>query len=100
MESVNQHILKSYEIKEKTYGYRFEIYLKDEILTFEEVESLKEFRNIRNQVIHGIGLYEDDYLLANFDALKNIVLKVINAIKEIDIKQAYIIQYNRIISKT
>ena len=100
MESVNQYILQFYEVKEKTYGYRFDIYLKAEILNYEEVESLKEFRNIRNKLVHGIGMYEDDYLLQNFDSLQNIVLKIIDSIKEPEVKGTYIAEYKRIIKKT
>lgn len=99
MESINKYILAQNEISDKQYSLRFEIYLKTEILSFEEVEELKEFRNIRNKVIHGIGMFEDDYLLANFDSLKRIVYKIITSIKDDNVKDTYIDEYKNIVEK-
>jgi len=96
LESINEYMMEAYNIENKSYKIKFDIYLKTEILNFQEVEQLKEFRTIRNYILHGVGKYEDDYLLNKYSILKDIVLKVINSLKAQDYKEKFLDEFKSI----
>lgn len=99
LEKINDYINKINKVDSRLGAFKYNIYINAQILNLSEAECLKEYRNIRNELLHGVGMYEDDYLLKNFDGLKEIVKKIIESIKEDDVRSSFWKEYTNIIKK-
>lgn len=93
-EKINEYFLqnrKSQNIKKK-----YDIYLNTNTLDKSEISTLYLLRNTRNEILHGIGMYDEERLKKYSEALKNILTKIIDKIKEKDVRDAFKNEFNHI----
>lgn len=72
-------------ITDKTKKYnvpRFDSLYEMKFLTKQEVSDIQNFRQIRNQLLHGLETHDDNYLNNVYFSLKEITAKLIGQIKD------------------
>ncbi len=75
--------MKSIYKKERKQNIpNFQLLVRDNVLSNDDIPMLNNIRNIRNNLLHGIEAPSDEYLLKMFEALKQITLKVIDRIPD------------------
>lgn len=59
-------------------------------LTNDEIQQIKDFREVRNALLHGYQSYQNDELEKYFEQLKALVNKTLNGIDDIELKEQFI----------
>jgi len=92
-------IMREHDIIDRTRKYnvpQFNMLNELEILNKREITELQKFRRIRNQVLHGIEAPNDNYLSDAYFRLKEITFKIIEKIKDKNIKEELLHELNGI----
>lgn len=76
--------------------YRFDNYLKLDIINEEDLKILGIFRKTRNELLHGVNTYNNENLFNSGDTLKKILNKIIDSIKDKSIKNKFVDELNGI----
>ena len=69
---------------------------KSELLNKDEINLLKQYRSLRNEIIHGIKSYDNDFLLRKCDTLMILIQKIIQGINDNDLQKQYFIELENI----
>ena len=90
-------INKENNIKHRKYFVpNFEILLKKEIFTADEINELHHFRKARNQLLHGIETPPNEYLNNAYMRLRDSTAKIIEQIKNEDDKNKLMTELNEL----
>lgn len=99
LEKVNESFNRQFNTKTAHSPIKFDLYSRNEILNRNEIDALREYRQIRNQIIHGKGIYEDTELLRHCDGLKELLLKMISAVEESGLRDEFRSEFSNIESR-
>jgi len=97
LEKAVREILKNEKRRTKKYYIPdFSILNEKNILTIEETKQLKQLRQVRNYLFHGIETPSEHYLKNSYKILKDITKKVVNSIENEKIKEILLNDLNSI----
>jgi len=99
LEKVYNEIIKELDLPDKTKKYhvpRFDLLFEKNLISKQESYELQKFRQIRNQLLHGIETPNDNYLNGMYQRLKEITTKLISKLVDQENREAFNNEINKI----
>lgn len=91
LEKATREFLTNADIKSNKYLVpNFEILKEKNILTTEETHTLRQIRQVRNYLLHGLETPNENYLQDSYEKLKELTMKVVNSLSNKSIKEILI----------
>lgn len=97
LEKAMNEFTKDQRSRRKKYVLmNYDQFVENNILTKKEVGILNHFRNVRNNLIHGIESPNNNYLLECSNELKPVLLKIIKAIPNLEMQKLLLKEVNEL----